>query len=139
MHAGHCQKRYLLNMALSHQQIQEWIIVGMRVPINREGTNNNIIFFIGSSSIYRGELSFLQPVHFCICWRDSAVLTGYLFRQWPACMRVMKRWNCAGKLLFFYSFHCHHQTNTVMMSSKMNCSVHQSFFPHHHQAIILKQ
>ena len=25
-------------------------------------------------SIYRGELSFLQPVHFCICWRDSAVI-----------------------------------------------------------------
>ena len=37
---------------------------------------------------YRGELSFLQPVHFCICWRDSAVLTGYLFRQWPACVHV---------------------------------------------------
>ena len=41
-----------------------------------------------SSSIYRGELSFLQPVHFCICWRHSAVLTGYLFRQWPACVCV---------------------------------------------------
>ena len=34
---------------------------------------------IGSSSIYKGELSFLQPVHFCICWHDSAVLTSYLF------------------------------------------------------------
>ena len=29
-------------------------------------------------------------VHFCICLRDSAVLSGYsyLFRQWPACVRV---------------------------------------------------
>ena len=43
---------------------------------------------VSSSSIYRGELSFLQLVHFCICWRDSAVLTGYLFRQWLACVRV---------------------------------------------------
>ena len=40
------------------------------------------------SSSYRGELSFLQPVHFCICWRDSSVLIGYLFRQWPACVCV---------------------------------------------------
>ena len=38
--------------------------------------------------LYRGELSFQQPVHFCICWRDSAVLTSYLFRQWPACVSV---------------------------------------------------
>ena len=45
-------------------------------------------FLISSSSIYRGELSFLQPVHFCICWRDNAVLTGYLFPQWPACVCV---------------------------------------------------
>ena len=51
---------------------------------------------ISSSSIYRGELSFLQPVHFCICWRDSAVLTGYLFRQWPACVRVPNWKNVLG-------------------------------------------
>ena len=75
------------------------------------------VVLISSSSIYRGELSFLQPVHFCICWRDSAVLNGYLFRQWPACVCVpnwknnvlgvelrpiansTKRWNRAGKLL----------------------------------------
>ena len=43
---------------------------------------------IDSSSIYRGELSFLSPVQFCICLRDSAVLTGYLFRQGPVCVRV---------------------------------------------------
>ena len=43
---------------------------------------------IGSSSIYRGELSFQSPVQFCICSRDSAVLTGYLFRQGLACMHV---------------------------------------------------
>ena len=43
---------------------------------------------VSSSSIYRRELSFLQPVHFCICWCDSAILTGYLFRQWPECVRV---------------------------------------------------
>ena len=46
------------------------------------------LHIIGSSSIYRGELSFLQPVHFGICWHNSAVLNGYLFRQWPACVRV---------------------------------------------------
>ena len=40
---------------------------------------------IGSSSIYRGELSFQQPVHFCICWRDSA---SYLSQQWAACVHV---------------------------------------------------
>ena len=34
---------------------------------------------IGSSSIYRGELSFLSLVQFCIFWRDSAILTGNLF------------------------------------------------------------
>ena len=34
-----------------------------------------------------GELSFLPPVQFCICSRDSPVLTGYLFRQLPACVR----------------------------------------------------
>ena len=39
-------------------------------------------------SIYRGELSFLQPVHFCICWCDSAILISYLFQQWLACMHV---------------------------------------------------
>ena len=49
-----------------------------------------------SSSIYRGELSFLQPVHFCICWHDSAVLTSYLFRQWPACMHVPNWENVLG-------------------------------------------
>ena len=38
--------------------------------------------------LYRGELSFLQLVHFCICWHDSAMLTGYLFRQWSACVHV---------------------------------------------------
>ena len=43
---------------------------------------------ISSSSICRGELSFLQPVHFCICWHDSAILTSYLFQQWPACVHV---------------------------------------------------
>ena len=43
---------------------------------------------IGSSSIHRGELSFLPLVQFCICLRDSVVLTSYLFRQWPACVRV---------------------------------------------------
>ena len=43
---------------------------------------------ISSSSIYRGELSFLQPVHFCICWHDSAVLTSFLFQQWLACACV---------------------------------------------------
>ena len=54
-------------------------------------------FVISSSSIYRGELSFLQPVHFCICWRDSAVLTGHLYRQWPACMCVPNWKNkCSG-------------------------------------------
>ena len=47
-------------------------------------------------SINRGELSFLQPVHFCICWRDSAVLSGYLFRQWPACVRVPNWKNVLG-------------------------------------------
>ena len=36
----------------------------------------------------RGELSFLSPVQFCICLRDSAILTGYLFQQGPACMHV---------------------------------------------------
>ena len=41
---------------------------------------------MSSSSIYRGELSFLQRVHFCIC---SAILTGYLFRQWLACMHFL--------------------------------------------------
>ena len=75
--------------------------------------------------LYRGELSFLQPVHFCICWHDRAILNGYLFLQWLACVHVpnwenvlgvsavygactdvdippigMKRWNCTGKLLF---------------------------------------
>ena len=43
---------------------------------------------ISSSSIYRGELSFLQLVHFCICWCDSAILKGYLFQQWLACVHV---------------------------------------------------
>ena len=57
------------------------------------------IFVAVSSSIYwfllshRGELSFL---HFCICWRDSAVLSGYLFRQWPACVRVPNWQNVLG-------------------------------------------
>ena len=46
------------------------------------------VLHIGSSSIYRGELSFLPPVQFCICSRDSAVLTGYLFQQGPACVHV---------------------------------------------------
>ena len=44
---------------------------------------------IGSSSIYRGELSFLPPVQFCICSHNSAVLTGFLFRQGPACVHVL--------------------------------------------------
>ena len=43
---------------------------------------------ISSSSIHRGELSFLQPDNFCICWCDSAILTSYLFRQWLACVHV---------------------------------------------------
>ena len=43
---------------------------------------------IGSSSIYGGELSFLQPVHFCICWHNSAILTGYLFQHLPACVHA---------------------------------------------------
>ena len=51
---------------------------------------------IGSSSIYRGELSFLQPVHFCICWRDSALLTSYLFRQWLVCVHVPNWKNVLG-------------------------------------------
>ena len=45
--------------------------------------------YISSSLyIYRGELSFLQPVHFCICWRNTAILSSYLFQQWLACMCV---------------------------------------------------
>ena len=48
------------------------------------------------SSIYRGELSFLQPVHFCICWCNSAILTGYLFQQWPVCMHVPNWKNVLG-------------------------------------------
>ena len=52
--------------------------------------------FIGSSSIYRGELSFQQQVHFCICWRNSAKLTSYLFRQWLACMCVPNWKNVLG-------------------------------------------
>ena len=51
---------------------------------------------ISSSSIYRGELSFLIPDHFCICLRDSAVLTGYLFRQGPACVHVHSWKNVLG-------------------------------------------
>ena len=47
-------------------------------------------------SIYRGELSFLQPVHFCICWRDSAILISYLFQQWLACMHVPNWKNVLG-------------------------------------------
>ena len=43
---------------------------------------------IGSCSIYRGELSFLPPVQFCICLHDSAILTSYIFQQWPACVHV---------------------------------------------------
>ena len=43
---------------------------------------------IGSSSIYRGELSFLSLVQFCICSRNSAIFTGYVFRQEPVCVRV---------------------------------------------------
>ena len=35
-----------------------------------------------------GLVSFLPPVQFCICLRDSALLTSYLVRQWPACVRV---------------------------------------------------
>ena len=49
-----------------------------------------------SSSFYRGELSFLQPVHFCICWHNSAILTSYLFRQWPAYMCVPNWKNVLG-------------------------------------------
>ena len=51
---------------------------------------------IGSSSIYRGELSFLQLVHFCICWCNNAVLTGYLFQQWLACVCVPNWENVLG-------------------------------------------
>ena len=42
------------------------------------------------------ELSFLQPVHFCICWCDSAVLTSYLFRQWLVCVCVPNWKNVLG-------------------------------------------
>ena len=30
-----------------------------------------------------------KNVQFCICSRDSAVLTGYLFQQGPACVHVL--------------------------------------------------
>ena len=55
-----------------------------------------LIHIISSSSIYRGELSFLQAVHFCICWHDSAVLIGYLFQRWLACMHVPNWKNVLG-------------------------------------------
>ena len=61
--------------------------MGFLFTVNQQ-TQGKQLMGIGSSSIYRGELSFLPLVQFCICSRDSAVLTGYLFRQWPACMHV---------------------------------------------------
>ena len=42
---------------------------------------------------YRGELSFLPPVHFCICWRDSAVLSGYNGRR--ACVFLIGKMSAA--------------------------------------------
>ena len=54
------------------------------------------LLHIGSSSIYRGELSFLPLVQFCICSCGSAILTSYLFRQWPACVRVPNWKNVLG-------------------------------------------
>ena len=59
----------------------------------RRQTPPPLLFSISSSSIHKEEL---QPVHFCICWRDSAVLNGYLFRQWPACMHVPNWKNVLG-------------------------------------------
>ena len=74
--------------------------------------------YIGSSSI-----SFLPPVQFCICSRDSAVLNGYLFRQRPACVRVPNWKNVVG--VYVYG---------VLVIGKMSCVVryvHLEWQDHH--------
>ena len=60
--------------------------------------------------LFIGEFSFLQPVHFCICWRDSPVLSGYLFRQWLACVcvpnwkNVLRTMNYIVPPSYFYTY-----------------------------------
>ena len=49
-----------------------------------------------STLFIEGNSHYYKPVHFCICWCDSAVLTSYLFRQWPACMCVPTLEKCPG-------------------------------------------
>ena len=54
-----------------------------------QACSNRVVKHLLLSSPYRGELSFLPPVQFCICSCDSAILTSYLFRQGPACVHVL--------------------------------------------------
>ena len=72
--------------------VWNWCKIPKKRVTKKEGDKNGVekeMPPIGSSSIYRGELSFLPLVQFCICLHDGAILTGYLFRQGPACVHVL--------------------------------------------------